>query len=182
VRSRAFYKLDELVRAHRLLRRGDRVVDLGCWPGGWMQCAVRAVGREGRVVGVDLTALDPPLEAENAQALLGDLEDPALAARVREVLGAERCDVLLSDAAPRLSGIRDVDRSAEERLLEAVERLLGELLRPGGALLVKILEGPEAQAIDRRLRSRFERAKTVKTRATRKGSSERYLLGRGFRG
>jgi 23S rRNA (uridine2552-2'-O)-methyltransferase len=182
VRSRAYYKLEELQRAHRLLRRGDRVIDLGCWPGGWLQCAAAAVGPGGRVVGVDLAAVDPPLEEPNAVALVGDLEDRGLPERLREALGAPRCDVLLSDAAPKLTGIRDADRAREERLLEAIELLLPELLRPGGVLLLKILEGPEAQAIDKRTRSRFDRAKAVKTKATRKGSTERYLLGRGFRG
>lgn len=182
VRSRAYYKLEELQRAHKLLRPGDLVVDLGCWPGGWLQCAAAAVGPRGRVVGVDLAGIDPPLDEANVQALVGDLEDRGLPARLREALAAPRCDVLLSDAAPKLSGIRDTDRANEERLLEAIERLLPELLRPGGGLLIKILEGPEAQVIDKRMRSRFERAKAVKTKATRKGSTERYLLGRGFRG
>jgi 23S rRNA (uridine2552-2'-O)-methyltransferase len=182
VRSRAFYKLDEFQRAHRLLRRGDRVIDLGCWPGGWLQCAAAAVGPKGRVLGVDLAAVEPPLEEANALALVGDLEDRELAPRLRKALAAPRCDVLLSDAAPKLTGIRDTDRAREERLLEAIEALLPELLREGGNLLLKILEGPEAQAIDRRMRSRFERAKPVRTKVTRKGSTERYLLGRGFLG
>jgi len=157
------------------------VIDLGCWPGGWLQLASRAVGPRGRVVGVDLAAIDPQLELANTFAFVGDLSDPALAARLREALGAPRCDVLLSDAAPKLTGIRDTDRANEERLLEALERLLPEVLRDGGSLLLKILEGPEAQAIDKRLRRRFEQARTVKAEATRRGSSERYLLGRGFR-
>ena len=180
--SRAYFKLEELQRAHRILKRGDRVIDLGCWPGGWLQCAADAVGRDGRVVGIDLAAIEPPLDIANAVALSGALEDPSIVERWRKALGQPRCDVLLSDAAPKLTGIRDTDRANEERLLEAVERLLGELLRPGGRLLLKILEGPEAQAIEKRIRSRFERAKAVKTQATRKGSSERYLLATGFRG
>ena len=90
--------------------------------------------------------------------------------------------MLLCDAAPKLTGVRDVDRAAEERLLEAVERLLPVLLRPGGSLLVKLLESPEAQRIDPRIRARFARAKTVKSKATRKGSSERYLVARGYHG
>jgi len=181
-RSRAFYKLDEFQQAHRLIRPGDRVVDLGCWPGGWLQCAAAAVGAHGRVVGVDLAPIDPPLELPQVRSLAGDLEDPGLAAALRSALEAPRCDVLLSDAAPKLTGIRDADRAAEERLLEAVERLLPELLREGGTLLVKLLEGPEAQRIDKRMRSHFSRARSLKTRATRKGSAERYLLGRGFTG
>jgi 23S rRNA (uridine2552-2'-O)-methyltransferase len=91
-------------------------------------------------------------------------------------------DLVLCDAAPKTTGIRDVDRAAEERLLESVEALLPQLLRPGGDLLLKILEGPEAQRIDRRIRLSFSRARTTRSRATRKGSSERYLVARGYRG
>jgi 23S rRNA (uridine2552-2'-O)-methyltransferase len=155
------------------------VVDLGCWPGGWLQVAAREVGKTGRVVGVDRRALEPPLEGENLLALAADLEEPQLAERVREALGGP-ADVVLCDAAPTLTGVRDADRAAEERLLESVERLLPELLRPGGDALVKLLESPEAQAAVRRLRARFASAKVVRPAATRKGSSERYLLAKGF--
>jgi 23S rRNA (uridine2552-2'-O)-methyltransferase len=157
------------------------VVDLGCWPGGWLQVAADAVGRRGRVVGVDLVAIEPPLDAENVIALEGDLADPALAERIRAELGGP-ADVVLSDAAPKLTGVRPTDRAREEALLEAIEALLPRLLRARGCLLLKILEGPEAQAVEKRLRTRFESAQAVRTRATRKGSSERYLLARGFRG
>jgi 23S rRNA (uridine2552-2'-O)-methyltransferase len=169
------------VRGPRLLRRGQRVADLGCWPGGWMQVASRRVGPSGRVVGVDLAEIDPPLEEANATALVGDLSDPALVDRVLEALGGP-ADVVLSDAAPKLTGIRDRDRANEERLLEAIEAVLPRLLRPGGSLLLKLLEGPEAQQIEKRIRRRFARARSVKPAATRKGSSERYLLGLEFRG
>jgi len=98
-RSRAAYKLDELQREHRLLRSGDRVVDLGCWPGGWMQVASAIVGPSGRVVGIDLADLDP-LPLENAIALRGDLTDPGVAQRLLEALGRP-ADVVLSDAVPR---------------------------------------------------------------------------------
>ena len=177
-RSRAAYKLEEIQRAHRLLRRGQRVVDLGCWPGGWLQVASRAIGRQGRLVGVDRAAIEPPLENENLVAIIGDLESPEICEQILEALGGRPADVLLSDAAPKLSGIRERDRAAEERLLEAVEGLLPRLLTPGGSLLLKILEGPEAQAIERRIRTRFEQAKALHTKATRKGSTERYLLAR----
>ena len=90
--------------------------------------------------------------------------------------------MLLSDAAPKLTGVRAVDRALEERVLEAVELQIPLLLREGGDLLLKILEGPEAQAVDRRIRLKFKTAKTVKSKATRKGSTERYLYARGLRG
>ena len=111
---------------------------------------------------------------------MGDVGDPAIHERILDHLGGA-CDVLLSDAAPKLTGIREVDRAAEERLLDAVERLVPLLLRADGVLLVKLLECPEAQNFQRRVAAAFASAKTVKVAATRKGSSERYLLARGYR-
>lgn len=182
LRSRAAYKLEELQKEWKLLRSGQRVFDLGCWPGGWLEVAAKLVGPSGRVVGVDLAAVDPPIPAAQVVSLVGDLEDPAIAERLREALGAERADVVLSDAAPKLTGVRERDRANEERLLEAIEALLPKLLAKGGAFVVKILEGPEAQVVDKRIRAAFEQAKTVKLDATRKGSTERYLVARGYRG
>jgi len=180
-RSRAAYKLAEIQRAERLLAAGQRVADLGCWPGGWLQVASQAVGPSGRVVGVDLAAIEPPLACENVFALVGDVSQAPVIEAVLEALGGP-ADVLLCDAAPKLTGVRPVDRAAEEALLTSVEAALPRLLRPGGALLLKILEGPEAQAVDRRLRARFQRAKSLRTGASRKGTTERYLLARGYRG
>ncbi len=178
-RSRAAYKLDELNRAHHLLRPGDRVVDLGCWPGGWLQIAAEAVGPSGRVVGVDLAAIDPPIPFENVIALQADLTEATVVERILEALGRQ-ADVVLSDAAPKLTGIRATDRAHEEALLEAIEALLPALLRPGGALVAKLLEGPEAQTIAKRLHKRFASARITKSEATRKGSSEKYLIAREF--
>jgi len=180
-RSRAAYKLAEIQRAERLLGAGQRVVDLGCWPGGWLQVAAAAVGPSGRVVGIDLAEIEPPLANENVFSFTGDLTEPSVLERVLETL-AGWADVVLCDAAPKLTGVRAVDRAAEEALLTSVEAALPRLLRPGGALLLKILEGPEAQAVERRIRSRFERAKALRPEASRKGTSERYLLARGYRG
>ncbi len=181
LRSRAAYKLEELQREHGILRRGQQVVDLGCWPGGWLQMAARIVGPGGRVVGVDLAAIEPPLGLENAIALQGDLTDPGTCERILAELGGRPADVLLSDAAPKLTGIRDADRAREEALLEAIEALIPKLLRPGGAMIVKLLEGPEAQAIERRLRARFASATSTRPDASRKGTSERYLVLKGLR-
>jgi 23S rRNA (uridine2552-2'-O)-methyltransferase len=180
-RSRAAFKLLEIQQSQRLLRPGQRVIDLGCWPGGWLQVAAEAVGPKGRIVGVDLAAIDPPLENENVIAFCADLTQPSVVAELIERLGGP-ADVVLSDAAPKLTGIRAADQAREGALLEGVEALLGGLLRAGGTLLVKILDGPDAVLVERRLRGRFDTAKTVKPSASRRGSSERYLLGRGYKG
>jgi 23S rRNA (uridine2552-2'-O)-methyltransferase len=180
-RSRAAFKLLEIQRGQRLLRPGQRVIDLGCWPGGWLQVAAEAVGPKGRIVGVDLAAIDPPLKNENVIAFCADLTQPSVVEELIERLGGP-ADVVLSDAAPKLTGIRAADQAREGALLEGVEGLLGSLLCAGGTLLVKILDGPDAVLVDRRLRREFETAKTVKPSASRRGSSERYLLGRGYKG
>lgn len=157
------------------------MVDLGCWPGGWLQEAARVVGPKGRVVGVDLAEIDPPIESANVFAFVGDIEDLGVCERIREALDGP-CDVLLSDAAPKLTGVREVDRAAEERLLDAIEAMIPLLLRPDGDILVKLLECPEAQGFQQRLRVVFAKVKSVKAQATRKGSTERYLLARGYSG
>jgi 23S rRNA (uridine2552-2'-O)-methyltransferase len=179
-RSRAAYKLLEIQKSHRILRPGQKVIDLGCWPGGWLQVASRVVGAKGRVVGVDLAAIDPPLGYANTIAISADITQPSVTKEIIERLGG-RGGVLLSDAAPKLTGIRATDQAHEGALLEAVEGLLDSLLTPGGTLLIKILDGPDAMAVDRRLRKCFETAKTVKSKASRPGSSERYLLGKGYK-
>ena len=178
-RSRAAYKLLEIQRRAQVLRRGQRVIDLGCWPGGWMQVAAGEVGPTGRVVGVDLAAIEPPLEFANTIALTGDLAQPAVRKAVLEAAGGP-VDVLLSDAAPKLTGVRATDRAHEEALLAAIEAALPELLRPGGALVLKLMEGPEAQAAEQRLRARFAGARSLRPDASRKGTTERYWIGTGF--
>jgi 23S rRNA (uridine2552-2'-O)-methyltransferase len=180
-RSRAAFKLLEIQQSQRLLRPGQRVIDLGCWPGGWLQVAAQAVGPKGRIVGVDLAAIDPPLENENVFAFCSDLTQPSVVEELIGQLGGP-ADVVLSDAAPKLTGIRAADQAREGALLEGVEALLGGVLRAGGTLLLKILDGPDAALVDRRLRGEFETAKTIKPKASRRGSSERYLLGRGYKG
>jgi 23S rRNA (uridine2552-2'-O)-methyltransferase len=180
-RSRAAYKLQEIQRRTQVLRRGQRVIDLGCWPGGWMQVAAEEVGPGGRVVGVDLAAIDPPLEFANAIALVGDLSQPAVCKQLLDAMGGP-ADVVLSDAAPKLTGVRATDRAHEEALLEAIEAALTDLLRRGGALVVKLMEGPEAQAAERRLRARFESARSLRPDASRKGTTERYWIGTNFEG
>jgi 23S rRNA (uridine2552-2'-O)-methyltransferase len=133
------------------------------------------------VVGVDLAPIEPRLENANVIAMVGDFAEPAVLQALLDALGRP-ADVLLSDAAPKLSGIRDADRAREEALLEAVAAALPVLLRPGGDLLCKLLDGPEAEALARRLGKQFGESKTLRPEATRKGSAERYLLARGYRG
>ncbi len=179
-RSRAAYKLLEIQKSQQLLRDGMKVVDLGCWPGGWLQVASEAVGPGGRVVGVDLATVDPPLSNENVISLSVDIMQPAVIKEILDALGGS-ADVLLCDAAPKLTGIRPTDHAREGALLASVEALVPALLRASGTLLIKILDGPDAMKVDRRLRTGFDSAKTLKPKASRRGSTERYLFAKGYK-
>lgn len=145
-----------------------------------MQVAGKLVGREGRVIGVDLQELNPPLEMPNVMSLVGDFSDPLIIGSVREALG-RKAQVLLSDAAPKVTGVKATDRANEEALLQSIVSTLPELLDKGGDFLMKLLDCPEAQSIAKGLRTNFEQAMGVTVKATRKGSRERYFLARGYR-
>lgn len=176
LRSRAAFKLDDLARG--LVRPGSRLVDLGCWPGGWLQVAARMVGPAGKVVGVDLVAL-PPLPESNVAVIVGDASDAAVQEKIRAALGGP-ADVVLSDMAPKLTGIRDVDQTrCEETSLTAI-RLASDLLRPGGNFVCKIFMGPGYERIVAEARSRFQTTATRRPDASRKSSSELYLVARGL--
>jgi 23S rRNA (uridine2552-2'-O)-methyltransferase len=179
-RSRAAYKLVELQRRLRMIRRGHAVIDLGAWPGGWLQVAAELVGPQGRVLGIDVVAL-APFTDPRVLLFQGDVADPDLPARAREILGGP-ADVVLSDLAPKLTGIapRDAARSAE--LLDYAARFAGAVLRPGGTLVMKTFGGAEGDAARATLASAFERVRRVGLEATRKGSSELYLVASGYRG
>ncbi|MBI2963011.1 MAG: RlmE family RNA methyltransferase [Deltaproteobacteria bacterium] len=177
LRSRAAFKLEDLDR--RVLRPGDRVVDLGCWPGGWLQVAARRVGDRGRVVGVDLRRLDP-LGLAAVRVIQGDVADPATLARVAEALEGP-ADVVLSDLSPQLSGIRERDEARATELVRLALSFVGRLLRPGGSLVCKIFMNADYPALLAETRSRFGEVTTARSQATRKGSAELYLIARGLR-
>jgi len=178
-RSRAAYKLLELQKRTRILRRGQCVVDLGAWPGGWMQVAADLVGTAGRVVGVDVATIEP-LPAPQVTVLQGDVTDPACVERVVEALG-RKADVVLSDLAPKLTGIGPRDAAQSELLAGATRTFVKAILRPGGALVTKTLGGREGEQARAGLREVFETVRQLGLEATRKGSSELYLVASGFK-
>lgn len=132
------------------------------------------------MVGVDIAAIDPPLELANVIAICRDLSEPGVLEQVLSALGG-RAQVLLSDAAPKLTGVRATDRAREEALLTTIAALVPALLAPGGDLLIKLFDSPEADAAARALGRSFEKTIGMRPEASRKGTSERYLLARGYR-
>ena len=178
-RARSAYKLIELDDRHRLLGRGRRVVDVGAWPGSWLQVAAERVGPEGRVVGIDLEAIDP-LPNANVVVLTGDVGDRGVLSAARDALGGP-ADVLLSDAAPKLTGIRATDDARFEALAGDVLGATSILLAPKGALLMKLFVGPAGDAARAEIRRRFERVRAMRPESTRRGSSELYVVAEGLR-
>lgn len=179
-RSRAAYKLLELNRRFRLISPGDRVVDLGAAPGGWLQVAARLAGRAGKVIGVDLQPIEP-VGQQNVMLLQGDIFSLETEDKLK---GISACgvDCVLSDLSPRLSGIRDADISRSIELARGALRLACRLLRPGGNFLVKSFVGDELGDFAQELSECFDTVQRTRPEATRKGSSEIYLCAKGFRG
>lgn len=172
-RSRAAYKLLEIDDRHRLLKPDLRVLDLGSAPGGWAQVAA---ARGCRVVAVDLLAIEPMAGVTFLQA---DIEDEATPGLLLEALGGP-ADLLLSDLAPSATGQRAVDRLRSEAMGEIVLDLAPSLLKPGGDLLMKLLRGADA-VLSAAARQRFKSVRLVRPDATRRESSEIYLLAQTLR-
>lgn len=178
-RSRSAYKLIELNKEFRFLKPGDRVVDLGSWPGGWVQVAASVVGETGGVVGIDLVALEP-VSLTQVTLFQGDATDPVQREKILTALGGP-ADVVLSDMAPKLSGIRERDDARAMELCRAALACAQAVLRPGGALVVKVFMGEEYRAFLAHLRATFTLIKIARPEATRRGSAETYVLASGLR-
>lgn len=179
LRSRAGYKLEELQKRQKLFRHGMRVVDLGCWPGAWLQIASRLVGPSGRVVGVDL-AESEALPGSNVEILQGDARDPAVLASLQSLLGGP-ADVLLSDMAPKLAGIKHADAARHAELVLTAIEMAPVILRPEGSFVAKLFMDAEYEGLIRDLRATFLAVKTVKLDTTRQHSSELYVVGKKLR-
>ena len=172
-KSRAAFKLLEANERYGFIREGGRVLDLGAAPGGWMQVASELVGPEGRVVGIDISPIR--LKEKNCVALKMDVHDPQVAAKAREALGGV-ADVILSDLAPSVSGVWELDQTRQVDLTMRVLELSKELLGGRGAVFCKLFEGERSQEARDIFRSMFESVRVVKPAASRTTSSELYYL------
>ena len=173
-RSRAAYKLEDLLRRVPVLRKGSSVVDLGCWPGAWLQVLAEHVGPTGRVVGVDLQATDAL--PDPVEILELDMTSADAGERIRDALKGRPADMLVSDAAPQLTGVRDVDRAALEELWDAAFEIAGRVLHAHAPLVIKGFPGGPADAFRKRLRERFARVSEVRPAAKRGTSKEFYWV------
>jgi 23S rRNA (uridine2552-2'-O)-methyltransferase len=177
-RSRAAYKLLDLHRRDRLFRPGMRVADLGAAPGGWSQVAAELVGRNGCVLALDLLAMEP---IDGVEILQCDFREESSLAALRQLLGDEPLDLVLSDMAPNVSGMKAVDQPRSIYLVELAVEFACETLKPGGSLAVKVFHGEGFDDVLRTLRQRFEKVVSRKPDASRSVSREAYLVAKGLR-
>lgn len=178
--ARSVYKLEEIDRRFRLLKPGQKVLDLGAAPGSWTLYAAGRVGERGKVLGVDLSAVSIALP-RNAAIIQGDLLDASgeLAAALDSL---SPFDVVVSDMAPRTSGVKFADQARSLELCERALEVACERLAKGGGFVVKIFEGPDAKAFVDSLKSRFDSVKVFKPKSSRTESKEIFVVGLGFRG
>ncbi|MEW6694134.1 Ribosomal RNA large subunit methyltransferase E [Tepidimonas thermarum] len=194
-RARAAYKLQELDETFHLVRPGFAVVDLGCAPGAWCQYLRRRMGTtpgpngqpqtRGVIIGVDLLPMEP---VEGVRFIQGDFREEAtlaaLQAALTEALGgdaAHRLDLVVSDMAPNLCGVEEVDAARIEHLIELAVAFAVEHLKPEGALVAKVFHGGAYDAAVRLFRAHFRTVKVHKPKASRPQSAETFLVGRGLK-
>jgi len=178
-RSRAAFKLKEMDKRFGLFKGARVVLDLGAAPGGWLQVASEAVGKRGLVIGVDLKPIRP-LGLENVRTVVGDVDEEATMEEVKRLLPGP-VDVLLSDLSPQISGAWDLDQFRQIELARAALRFAERFLSPDGWVVLKLFQGVDFQDFLRELRERLGFVKVFKPKASRKGSSEVYIVGRYLR-
>lgn len=177
--SRAVYKLAELQKRFGLVRKGDVVLDLGCAPGGWMQEVSTFVGTKGRVIGIDLLPLKISVPA-NCKFVEGDIGDESTWQELAEFSGG-MADVVLSDMSPNLSGVSFADTYRSYELAVLAFDICGRLLKGGGNFVVKIFPGDEFAGYVAKLKKSFLSVNVITPEATRRTSSERYIVARGHK-
>lgn len=177
-RSRAVFKLDELIERDRLLKPGMRIVDLGAAPGGWSQLVRERMGDTGSVVALDILPMQGLAGVEFIQ---GDFREPEVLSALEAQLNGQKLDLVLSDMAPNMSGVALADQIRAMDLAELALQFSQDWLKPGGSLLIKVFQGTGFDDYLRNLRASFTRVTMRKPKASRARSRETYALAVGFR-
>ncbi|HEY6002628.1 MAG TPA: RlmE family RNA methyltransferase [Anaeromyxobacter sp.] len=179
LRARSAFKIDEILRRHRLLSPGDAVLDLGAAPGGFLQILADAVGEEGVAVGVDLEPIRA-IGRRQVRTAVVDLLRPEALEKIR-ALHPGRFALVASDMAPKTIGVKVTDEARSLELVRTALRVAEATLERGGAFVAKVFMGGDFPALKKELQARFETVQVVRPQATRESSYEVYVLGKGFR-
>ena len=178
-RSRASYKLLEIQDKDRILRPGMTVIDLGSAPGGWSQVTSRVIGDKGILIASDILPMDSIADVTFIQ---GDFTEDSVYQEILTAVNNRPVDLVISDMAPNMSGIRTADQASAMFLCELALDLASKVLKPGGDFLIKIFQGEGFDAYLKQVREQFEKVQMRKPASSRDRSREQYLLARGYRG
>ena len=178
-RSRSAYKLLELDQKDRLLRPGQRVMDLGSAPGGWSQVAAKAVGAKGRVLATDILPMDP---IPNVDFIQGDFTSDAVVAQISDWLQGAKFALIISDIAPNLSGIDSADQARSMYFLVLALDTVRTALEPGATFVAKMFQGQGSDEYLKELRKSFGKVSIRKPKASRPESREVYIVAKEFKG
>ena len=177
-RSRASYKLLEIIEKERMIRPGMTIVDLGSAPGGWSQVASRMVGHEGRVHALDILPMDP---VAGVDFILGDFTEQEIFDQLLKLIGNRPVDLVISDMAPNLTGAKAVDQPAMMYLAELGIDLTCQVLKPEGVFIAKLFQGEGFDQFVRHVRTLFNSVSMNKPDASRAKSREVYLVAKGLK-
>lgn len=174
-RSRAVYKLQELDQKDRLFRPGQVVVDLGAAPGGWSQYAAQRVGRTGTVVALDLLPMEP---LSGVTILEGDFREATLLSRLDDIISNNKLDLVISDMAPNISGVKAVDQPRAMYLVELAQQFANDNLSDKGVFVTKVFQGEGFDGLIKGLRQQFVQVAIRKPKSSRPKSREVYVVAR----
>lgn len=176
-RARSAFKLAELDRREKLFRPEQVIIDLGAAPGSWSQYVAERLQGRGSILAVDRLPIQP---IEGVAILQGDLADPDVLEQCHIWLAKRRADLVISDAAPNLTGIAATDQANMAELARLLADIARQTLKPGGHFLIKLFQGDELSAYVEDLREHFRQVQTRKPTASRDSSREIYVLARGY--
>jgi 23S rRNA (uridine2552-2'-O)-methyltransferase len=177
-RARSAFKLQQIQVRFHLIPQDGIVVDLGAAPGGWSQVAKELVGKQGSVIGADLSRIQP---LQGIQFIQGDITQTETVEQIKDLMNGRNADVVLSDMSPDISGNYSIDQARSAWLCECALRVVNQILRPGGHFICKIFEGEDTKAFIEKVKHQFVVVKTFSPEASRKSSSEVYIIAKSFK-
>lgn len=177
--ARSIFKLEEIDKKFTILNTGDRVIDLGYYPGSWIQYTSKKIGEEGFAFGIDIKNVNKKLfNLKNVEVIQQDIFEIS---KLEQINQKSNFDVLLSDMAPNTMGVRSVDQIRSLNLIEKIFEIMPVFLKPGGHCVLKVFDGHEAQVYLKEQKSKFESFDYLKPKSTRSVSKEFFVIGRGFK-
>lgn len=177
-RARSAFKLQQIQLRFHIIPEKGFVVDLGAAPGGWSQVAKEIVGEQGVVIGVDLSSIQP---LEKVQFIQGDITQAETVGHIKNLMNNKRADLVLSDMSPDISGCYSVDQARSAWLCECALQVADQILKPGGHFICKIFEGEDTKSFIEKVKHRFRVVKTFSPEASRKSSSEVYIIAKSLK-